>query len=696
MIGTLSVSADTYYISPQGSDISGNGSKTKPWQTLFKATLTSIKEGDIILVMDGIYIETKPSVLSVGVSIEGKGINSVIKSTVTTDWTPILSLRSPEGTKGNQHISNLKFDGQNLSTFWAVFISGRSNVSIYNCTIIDFKDKGVIFDGKNDNIPSAPSIYATGNSFHHNIVNNCSAYNTQNGIYGRGCLNIGGQDGMLIYNNTITQNSRPEGYNGFAIKYSNDGFLKGVKIFNNTITKIPFSGNYGGENGWDFSIELWNVLGGMEIYGNTIEGSIDIVNTSKNSYKFGVWLHDNKVSQQKLNSHFESGVIFELSTEAAIVEGNNFNNISGCILFNAQINTVIRDITIRKNVFSNIGKNTGNGNNGSGINLSTGSLYGNDLCYTINNVSIAENFFIAAKKNAPYYGIQINEAASAKNIKIKNNTFENFTAAYIIANPAYVIDSFFIENNILKGNGNNNDPFYIGGTPSNYILKKNTKVLSSLGSNSSFNFREQILRPFYYDLKRTTLLEYIAVIAGILSVWFSRKENIYVYPIGLINTIIYIFLSFNQGLLGEASVNFYYTVMSIYGWMLWSKRDKQHHKIVKITSSSIKEWLIHIAFFAAFFIAIYFSLTYLKKSFAQGAIPWADAFASATAFTGMWLMTKKKVESWYWWIATNIASIPLYFVKHFVLTSVYYGILLIMAIMGLQEWKKRKLNASIL
>jgi nicotinamide mononucleotide transporter len=88
-------------------------------------------------------------------------------------------------------------------------------------------------------------------------------------------------------------------------------------------------------------------------------------------------------------------------------------------------------------------------------------------------------------------------------------------------------------------------------------------------------------------------------------------------------------------------------------------------------------------------LAFSLRLSYLKTNFAPGAIPWADAFASASAFTGMWLMTRKKVESWYWWIATNIASIPLYFVKGYVFTSVYYFILLIMAIFGLIEWRRR-------
>ena len=198
-----------------------------------------------------------------------------------------------------------------------------------------------------------------------------------------------------------------------------------------------------------------------------------------------------------------------------------------------------------------------------------------------------------------------------------------------------------------------------------------------------------IWQQFLDGMKATTWPEYIAVFSGIISVWFSRKENILVYPTGLINTIIYTWLSFNSHLLGEASVNFYYTIMSIYGWILWSKRNAQQEHLVQISFSDKKWWQWQLLFFVSFYLTIYFLLTYLKKDFAPGAIPWADAFASATAFTGMWLMTKKKVESWYWWIATNIASIPLYFVKGLVFTSVYYFVLLIMAIAGLMEWKKR-------
>jgi nicotinamide mononucleotide transporter len=199
----------------------------------------------------------------------------------------------------------------------------------------------------------------------------------------------------------------------------------------------------------------------------------------------------------------------------------------------------------------------------------------------------------------------------------------------------------------------------------------------------------EIWNNFVSGMQQTTWYEYVAVFAGIASVWFSRIENILVYPVGLINTIIYVWISIEGQLIGEASVNFYYTVMSIYGWIIWSKRDAHKQRAVHIHFSDRRWWKYQLLFFAAFYIVIFFSLSFLKKNFTPGAIPWADAFASATAFTGMWLMTKKKVESWYWWILTNIASIPLYFVKYLVFTSVYYLVLLVMAFYGLMEWRNR-------
>ena len=187
-------------------------------------------------------------------------------------------------------------------------------------------------------------------------------------------------------------------------------------------------------------------------------------------------------------------------------------------------------------------------------------------------------------------------------------------------------------------------------------------------------------------MKTTGAWEYIAVISGIASVWFSRKGNVLVYPVGLIGTIIYVYLSLKLDLAGEATVNLYYTIMSIIGWYMWLKKDNRNNEVLHISFSTKKELRMQLLFFLFFYGVIFGALSYYKRSFFPGSIPWADALASSTAFTGMWLMTKKKVESWYWWLATNITSVPLYFVKGMVFTSVYYLILFVMAIFGLTAW----------
>jgi nicotinamide mononucleotide transporter len=199
----------------------------------------------------------------------------------------------------------------------------------------------------------------------------------------------------------------------------------------------------------------------------------------------------------------------------------------------------------------------------------------------------------------------------------------------------------------------------------------------------------EIFQQLVDGINATTWYEYIGVFAGIASVWLSKKENIWVYPVGLVNTMIYVYLSLKGHLYGEASVNVFYTIMSIYGWIIWARREKQKRPVLHITHSSRKEWIIQIAFFSGCYLVMYAALVYLKNAFNQGTIPVADAFASATAYTGMWLMTRKKVESWYWWILTNISSIPLYFVKGYVFSSFLFTVLLVMAFWGLAEWKQK-------
>ena len=203
---------------------------------------------------------------------------------------------------------------------------------------------------------------------------------------------------------------------------------------------------------------------------------------------------------------------------------------------------------------------------------------------------------------------------------------------------------------------------------------------------------EEVYNQFIQGIRNTSLLEFVAVIFGIASVVFSRMENILVYPTGLINTILYTYFCFSWwGLYAEGSLNFYYTVMSIYGWVLWSQRNRStKEKKIRITRSTFREWTSAIVFFAIAWIILFFVL----KRYTDSTVPWGDSFASATAYTGMWLMARKKLENWIWWILTNIASIPLYFYKGAAFTSVQYVVFLVLAIMGYITWNKKLVHAT--
>ena len=195
---------------------------------------------------------------------------------------------------------------------------------------------------------------------------------------------------------------------------------------------------------------------------------------------------------------------------------------------------------------------------------------------------------------------------------------------------------------------------------------------------------QDIFHQFTEGIKNTSWLEFIAVIAGIASVIYSRKENILVFPVGLISTVIYIYLYITHGLYADASVNFYYTVMSVIGWLMWARKTDGHTALL-ITSSSKKEWWQAVVFFAVCWLILFIVL----KNFTDSTVPQADAFTSAAAFTGMWLMNKKKLENWVWWIITDLASIPLNFYKHLVFTSFQYAVFLVLATMGYMTWREK-------
>lgn len=181
------------------------------------------------------------------------------------------------------------------------------------------------------------------------------------------------------------------------------------------------------------------------------------------------------------------------------------------------------------------------------------------------------------------------------------------------------------------------------------------------------------------------VLEFLAFIFGIISVIYAKKENILVYPTGIICTVITIYLLYRAQYFGDMMMNVYYSIMSIYGWWNWS-RVKDNHYIVLISKTNKKEYLI-ASFFFLLTIVITFSV--YKMNLDSLEIPnYIDIFTSGIFFTAMWLMANKKIESWIFWIIGDIITIPLYSYRGLGILSLQYLIFLILAIQGYYEWKK--------
>lgn len=180
-------------------------------------------------------------------------------------------------------------------------------------------------------------------------------------------------------------------------------------------------------------------------------------------------------------------------------------------------------------------------------------------------------------------------------------------------------------------------------------------------------------------------LEIVAVIFGFLSVWLSKQNKIWVFPTGMISTLIFVYLLFKWELLGDMLINGYYFIMSIYGWYIWTRKvDKTH--VNQISTTTFKEKKISIVLFTAALLFVF--IIYQKFDKWTSWVAYIDTITTAIFFVGMWLMAKRKIENWIFWIIGDLISVPLYLYKGFTFTSFQYFGFTFIAIFGYLAWKK--------
>lgn len=181
------------------------------------------------------------------------------------------------------------------------------------------------------------------------------------------------------------------------------------------------------------------------------------------------------------------------------------------------------------------------------------------------------------------------------------------------------------------------------------------------------------------------ILEMVGVVFGLLSVWYAKRENILVFPTGIISTGLFVYILLVFGLLGDMLINAYYFVMSIIGWYLWTQKvDETHFVPITETTSKEKMWSVLLFVGAIVFVSVVY---YVFNKFDTWTA-YVDTLTTAIFFVGMWLMAKKKLENWVYWIIGDIITVPLYWYKGLIFSSLLYFLLTLIAIYGYKAWKK--------
>jgi hypothetical protein len=524
--------ATDYYVTTGGNDSTGDGSVGTPWLTLAKAcTTVAAGGGHTINVGAGTFSETVQCELKTNVNIVGAGEESTTISAGAAFSDSLIKATSAEGTNGNQSISGITFDGNTHLGQIGVWIRGRSNVSIHDCTFTGWLYSGATVQGRETIAGAPPTIYATGNTFYNNTLTDTATYaytviasgassatkgatyTSPNGTIltvlitvsggtvfrmhkgsstsidasgnltktsgtgdatiaysstyetgGYGSLRFGGQDGMLIYNNTATQSGSGLTGCGYIFKYFDNGYIKNVKIYGNNIEKISSNNNT-----YNFSIEFWYPQGGVEVYDNTIIGTIDIGNArAVGNIDYALKIRNNTLGPATQQALSYLGVEVEDSSSDVIITRNLIRNTNRALYFVAadSSNTYIRRVWFTNNIIDGVGYDgaTDPTSHGAGtLFLSKDSTNDFDSIYILNNT-----FY--GRYNDALIGVGVHGSGAMSNIYVQNNVIQGFSTAPVYSNmqkAGSTIDGLYIQNNVMYGNGNSNAYLATGITPTN-------------------------------------------------------------------------------------------------------------------------------------------------------------------------------------------------------------------------------------
>jgi len=486
--------SNTYYISPSGSDATGNGSITTPWASLYKACNSVTTSGKTIHINAGTYTETQPCNLAVGVSIEGEGQdNTIINSTYSFSVIPagdftkasIVLTSATLNTPGNQTISKLTLDGgwtptsTNTTTATrGILVRGRGNVTITNVHVKNFWVAGIGF------FHGYPYTQATvrmdGNVLSYSTLDNCgNGYPKTNvpagiGYEGSGLIELFGQSNMLVHHNVLKNNTRGPRSSDIISRWD---WCVGIKVYNNEFWKPEYIED-GEEYRYNFAIETWNIQGGVEIYDNDFFGGyipVDLggpVNT-KGTYDYSTKIYNNRFIRTTTidaSTAYSRAIQLESSTEISdvFIYDNyieNFPQVFGIIDGALNVASIKRRIYFYNNLAVN----------SKWLQTWTMPVVSISMVQSatsiLSDLHIVNNTFVGTEGKSQY-GVDLFVIGTTSNVFIKNNIFQQLlngnSQGFVHMGSTKGVyttgarSDIHIENNLTYLTGNNNNVSYTG------------------------------------------------------------------------------------------------------------------------------------------------------------------------------------------------------------------------------------------
>ena len=503
LVGFSLQAQKTWYVDDDGSDITGDGTSGNPWKTISYAIGEATGVGKIF-IYPGIYPEGSMINHPINITLEGFSKDQVrVESSLGAASDPLFKLETSNGwlgTYGNQTISGITFDGNNM-TYACFHVNFRSNVVFQNCDFVNFTYNAITFYGMPMSEWGATSVFepdrtmpeyfCTGNKISHCTFTNCTQGT------GNGQINIGQQDGVEISYNEIYQPIKGSGGNCGGVKFKADGYNKNTNMHHNSIIV-----DLNSANSFNFSIEMWYELGGCEYSHNVFQGGTDFDAAVKGSSDYSIWFHHNEVGYPTHQRSNHYGINLEASCSDVIFEKNYVHHVKAAV-YVSQIWPILTgsgrnrhpytnelsNIRISTNLFTDIGRLAGGGDWEPIYGVYFGRSSKVVDITTLDNITVDNNVIeCTAVTPYSYYvtGIWLPNANTIVNdLRIRNNIIIGFDGGSAFSAPIFGtglycsndINDLYIQKNLCYENGNSNNTLLVSGyAPAPYTYDTHIKL----------------------------------------------------------------------------------------------------------------------------------------------------------------------------------------------------------------------------